>query len=218
MPTPAHLNPFRPERFERLTFVLPEGVSWEGLLADAHRRGGQGRPPVAIVGGHGSGKTTLLDRLANRYAEAGRRCVRCFVQRSDRRPRLWRRVPSDWHHAFRDIQAGDVVLMDGYGHLSPLARREVLRATQAAGVRIVACHRRPMLPVPLPVLLRLRPTVALVAGLCEQLAPQSPPREELSKLFQAHRRNVREVWRTLYDRHAGGVGETTPRARPERRG
>jgi hypothetical protein len=183
--TPAHRNPFRVGRLHALGFRFPPGEDLETLCARLLAAGGRG----AIVGPHGSGKTTLLEQLAARLRRDGWRV------RSQRIGRGQRSLDAAERAALLDgLGPGDAVLLDGAGHLHPLAWRGFRRGTQAAGLVVVTCHRRGRLPT----LLRTATSPGLLVELCAELG-EPIETGRAAALWRNHRGDLRAALRALYD-------------------
>ncbi|MGA0868899.1 MAG: hypothetical protein ACO3UM_08205 [Planctomycetota bacterium] len=185
MARPAHQNPFRTSRLHALRFRYPEGDTEDALLRRLEAHGGRG----AIVGPHGSGKTTLCLELAARFRAEGLdvRMLRYGEGTSLCRP-----------HSLRAWIAGagarSALIVDGAGHLGPLAWWNLLRRSKRAARVLVTAHGR----CPFPAILRTTTSTSLFDELCTSLG-QPMPGGDSAALLAAHRGDVRAALRTLYD-------------------
>lgn len=189
MTLPARANPFRTERVHQVRY-RPQGVTWAALIERLQRL----RYRAAIVGPHGHGKTTLLEDLRPRLHELGLRTHLLFLNGDDAPA-----PPPGWLDTLADLSPRDVVLVDGYDLLGPVARWRLRRRTRRAGGLIVTTHRR----CALPTLVRCTTDAALLGELVDQLG-QPLPAPALADLHRRHRGNLRFALRELYDRAARG--------------
>lgn len=179
----ARDNPFASGRVEKLRYRLPEGLTWDELLA----RLAALRYRAALVGPHGRGKTTLLEELAARLAARGFR-VRTVTLRQEERRVDWRR--------FRGLGVDDLLFLDGAELLGRLAWLRARFLCRRAGGLIVTSHR----PGLLPTLLECGTTPELLAELVRELTGAEL---ETAELFVRHGGNLRLVFWEMYDRPAG---------------
>ncbi len=190
MSLPAHENPFRVSRLERLRFRYPAGWDLERLLARLEALGGR----AAVVGPHGSGKSTLLAELGRALAGRGWRVTLLRLEGAGAaRPLALGRAATCGPH--------DALLLDGAGALGALAWRRIRRAASRAGVLVITAHR----PGRLPTLLRLATSPELLAEIVAELAPGLAPglAPELPALHARHGGDLHAALLELYDRAAG---------------
>ena len=193
----AACNPFRVDRLEALTY-RPElaGTDWPTLM----QRLEGARFRAAMVGPHGTGKTTLLEALADRLA-AGGHAVRLLEVphevADDPDPTLplpvLRERPRPPERTATPTRT--IWLVDRYERLNWRERVELLRRCPRL---IVTAHRR----TPLPTLLRTRGRYEAFAALVTTLTreePPPPPERLLREVWRAHRPNIREALRAMYD-------------------
>lgn len=183
-------NPFRVDRLHALPFE-PQGATWDELLHRLQRLRLRG----VVRGPHGSGKTTLLEQLAPRLAAQGLRPRLLFRNRDGGGA-----IPPDWRGTLDSLAPGDVLLVDGYDHLSVLNRLRLRALARRCAAGLIATSHRPHLT--LRTLHRTRTTPALLVRLADQLAPRPLPRPLLADLYARHRGNLRDAFRDLYDHAA----------------
>ncbi len=185
-PTRARDNPFRVERIHALGFRFPPGGP-SALIARFEQLGRR----AVVVGPEGSGKSTLLEHLVPYFAAAGGQ-THHFAARPNEAP------PKQLRARLAALGAGDVLLLDGFDHLSLLARLGLLHRIARTGAGLLATsHVKERL---LPTLLDLAPTPELLEALAHELTNDA----SISGLFFAeiHRRhggNLRTALRELYD-------------------
>jgi hypothetical protein len=181
----ARGNPFAPGRLRRVLGFDPAlaGTTWEALESRWRELGCR----AAVTGHRGSGKTSLLDAWAERLDPPP---LRLFF--NDRHREL---DPAD--RAALASCAGKVLLIDGENHLSWFRRRELRRASRAAGGVLVARHGRGGWPE----LIRLRSDPAQAAILLERAAPEWAGRflPEVEFRWKSCRGNLRELLLGCYD-------------------
>ncbi len=188
-PCRARANPFRVRRVLALRYRLDEG--WEPLLDRLARLGRR----AALVGPQGSGKTTLLEELEQRLETQGWRVLRLRLARDRRRP-----GDGDWRR-LEGLGPGDLISVDGLEQLPWWSWRRLERLSRRAGGLVATSHR----PGRLPVLRRHRTDPRLLEELVAELVGRRSAesmRPELERLFAAHRGNLRDCLRSLYDRWA----------------
>jgi len=185
----AHDNPFATRRVEARLPFDPSlvGTDWESLRArwrQLDRRAG-------IVGPHGAGKSTLLDAVADRLEQP---VVRFFFNRD-------KCQLSSEDELLMEAGAGAVWLADGDGHLGFRDRRCFYKASQRAAGFLSARHQARGLPV----LIRLKPDLALAKELLHRLHPTGAGGLEptLAESFRKRRGNLRHLWLDCYDCLAG---------------
>jgi hypothetical protein len=183
----ARDNPFATERVLRERYRLDE-AGWTELLKKWERLGRRG----ALVGPHGSGKTTLLEDLAVRLERDRWRVV--WVRLSAEFPRLPERCDAGF---FAGLGTKDVVLVDGAEQLGAVAWWRFRWRVRKAGGLVITTHRAGRLGT----LRRCETTPALLRELVEALG-ETLSVGEAERLHAAHRGNVREVLRELYDERA----------------
>ncbi|RMF41420.1 MAG: hypothetical protein D6753_09620 [Planctomycetota bacterium] len=189
-------NPFS------VRFVQPGALPWVApgpelevaelrrrLLSECNARG-------AIIGPHGAGKSTLLHHLIDE--EMGN-CVRLQMRRH---AQPWRQIRG----ILPALGRGQLLVLDGFEQLSPLARMGVRWSTWRRGSGLLVTSHG---PCGLPVLARIAPTPALVWRLVRtrlRAARVVLPEDAMDALQQhayallrVHRGNVREVFMDLYD-------------------
>lgn len=176
-------NPFRSGCIDALAFEPPgfDG-GWAGLARRLRASGYR----AAIVGPHGHGKSTLLRSLhAQGLWPANMPPTVVQVRPGKPVPELLR----DPRQAPRDV------LIDGYDLLPWWLRH---RWRLRPGRLVVTSHRRTLLPT----LLRCQTTPTLLTHLLMRLSPAVATQmsaSDVAALHAAHRGNVREVFRALYD-------------------
>lgn len=184
----AHENPFATRRIEQRLAFDPElvGTDWSVVLEKwqaLDRR-------ACVIGRHGAGKTTFLDAMGSRIEGP---VVRFFFN-GDRR----RLMAEDGEKM--ESGRGAVWLVDGDTHLGFADRRRFQVASRQAAGLIAARHRA----CGLPVLLHLRPDLALATELLRRAHPEGAHHFEadLAARFEKHRGNLRHLWLDCYDRLA----------------
>ncbi len=195
-------NPFAVDRVLRERYRLDER-GWVELLETWERLGRRG----ALVGPHGSGKTTLLEDLAVRLGRDGWR-VR-WVRLSAEFSRLPETCDAEF---FAGLDRTDVVLVDGAEQLGVLSWLSFRWRVRKAGGLVITTHR----PGRLGTLRRCETTAELLRELVAALG-EALSAEEAERLYSAHRGNVREALRELYDRRAGLRGRKEKEERVEDR-
>ncbi|HEV7672137.1 MAG TPA: hypothetical protein VGS22_26770 [Thermoanaerobaculia bacterium] len=153
---------------------------------------------AVIVGGEGSGKSTMLARLAPAFEEAGRR-VRRFAARpgEDAAARL--------RALLREMETREVLLLDGFDHLSRLARFGLLRRiAKIDGGLLTTSHQAER---SLPTLIELAPGPELLEDLARDLAGAAEIEGlAFAEIHRRHRGNVRTALREMYDLWAAREG------------
>lgn len=188
-------NPFatRFTRPGRLAAVDVDGrpIDLDAVLERLDRIGGRG----AILGPHGSGKSTLLAHLREATTARGR-TVR------DVRLRSWRDAPAAVAAVTR-VPRGGLVCLDGWECLGPVAHWVIRTWAWLRGSRlVVTCHRVTWLPV----LVRCRPSPAVLEALVRQLPGSaewlgdSLTTADIRAAFDRHGGDLREALFDLYDR------------------
>ena len=202
---PARCNPLAVARTEALVFQFAAGT-WPEHLARLQRLGFRG----AIVGGQGCGKTTLLGELPDRLRGLG---VGSLAVRAARRGGTRRRELAAW---LRTLQPADVLLLDSAEQLRRIDWWWLVRQTrvQRLGI-VVTVHRRCCLPT----WLECRPSTGMLADLLADLGLDRQAHAAVFRradvLYNRHRGNVREVFRSLYDEIAvGPLGRLAAPTRP----
>ena len=185
----ARDNPFATEHVLRLRYQFRESGDdgWPALLNRLKSLNYR----AAIVGSHGSGKTTLMEDLGLKLADQGFRIHSLFLNEQHRT------YPIGFLRRIRDgLTHKDIILFDGSEQLGPLNWLRFRWQTRRAGV-IITTHVPGRLP-----LLRLCETDPellddLVRRLCGHGLP--PAKTDIRRLYDAHRGNLREALRELYD-------------------
>lgn len=189
----AHLNPFAPDRVQRLLPFDPSLVetNWEAIESRWEKMGQR----AAIVGHKGSGKSTFLKTFAKRLQKE-RNVVQLFFRAGDRKL-------GECHREKLAGMTNDqnvVVLVDGEGHLC-WAQRNLLRnfCKHSAGYLVTRHHRST-----LPTLLHLQSNPQLAETLLSKIAPDKEEsiHQQLPSLLRKKSGNLREVWLSLYDEYA----------------
>ena len=189
----AHLNPFAPDRVQRLLPFDPEllGTTWEQVETrwqSLHCR-------AAITGPHGSGKTTFLHTFAEHLAKTSH-VETLFFHRNERH------LSPEQKEQLAQLKdpAHTVLLADGEGHLSLKERRWLRNQSRRMAGYLVARHHR----CTLPTLLSLKVTPQLAHQLLRQIHPAEAARREsdLPHLLRKKSGNLRELWLSLYDNYA----------------
>lgn len=211
---PAKDNPFSVDRVLRIRYRL-ETCTWDELLDRIQLLGWR----AAIVGPHGSGKTTLLEDLRPHLESRGFEVVAVRLNREPRRlagllvgpQNMGLQRPGSnqietvgWTRFVVEVlsTAGPthVVCLDGAEQLGRWRWRQVLKSTRQCRGLLVTTHR----PGKLPTLWRCRTSPDLAAELVAELLPDRRDEvvAQVKLLFRQHDGNLREVFRTLYDRVA----------------
>jgi energy-coupling factor transporter ATP-binding protein EcfA2 len=236
-------NPFS-TRFTRPGALEPLDADGEPVRIDdvLHRLRARGR--AAIVGPHGSGKSTLLARLADAIDSAGGTVVRLrlpdrrdrghvlatlLTDRGKSPPNVFPRLKTcGFSRLLIDsllaARSGDIVAIDGWETAGPLIGLIVRAVVRLRGCGLVVTAHG---PVGLPVLVRCRPSVAILAAIVARL----PGHEDwygrlihptdVAEAFVAHRGDLRESLFALYDRYehrlrdGGGNGGDDREARAD---
>ncbi len=189
----ARDNPFAVDRLDRLRYRFVDG-SWETLFERLRQFGFR----AAIVGPHGRGKTTLLGELGDRLEAAGHVVRRLWLNESCPafEPEM---IGAFW----RELQADDLILFDGWEQLPQVSARRFLRRSRRAGGLIVTTHRSGALPT----LVECRSSRQLLFALLDDLLGERAAgvREKAGRLFDRHGGNLRNVWRALYDQCADDI-------------
>jgi ABC-type dipeptide/oligopeptide/nickel transport system ATPase component len=186
-------NPFAVSRIHALGYI-PFTVSWEALM----RRLTELNFTAAIVGDHGSGKTTLLEALEKRLQISGIRTDTVFISNDIHLP--WGTVLDK----MKLLPAGGVLFFDGACHLSRWRWRQLRRQANRQKIGMVITSHDERL---LPTLVCCRPQPDVLIELVKLLTGDIDPElhSDCVKLFAAHRGNIRECLRQLYDMYADGT-------------
>jgi len=189
----AHLNPFAPDRVQRLLPFDPRlaETSWQEIESRWKEMGMRG----AIVGHKGSGKSTFLKTFAKRL-ENEQRVIHLFFRGCDRK--LGDQEFNQLAQIRDDKKA--IVLIDGEGHLAWNQRRLLRKLSNDAAGYLVTRHHRSSLST----LLHLRSSPQIAETLLHQIGPaeEESIRKELPLLLRKNSGNLREVWLSLYDEYA----------------
>ncbi len=184
-------NPFSTERVEALAFRFPAGVTWPTLLARCAESGYR----CAIVGPPGSGKSTLIAQLAPQLAERG------FTPRLFHLDAESRRAHRDAVLAeVRHMRAPDLLLVDGAEQLNTREWLILRSAIDSLAGCIITQHRTGRLAT----LLETGTTPALLENLAAELTGGRLPVGEAPGIHTRCRGNLRDGFRELRDRWAGG--------------
>lgn len=187
----AKENPFAVHRIEALPFQFRQG-NWEFQL----RRLEQLDWRASIVGNKGSGKTTLLLELQQKLHD-DRRFLKslipvhyCFVART-KKERSTQLVELEMA-----AKQNRLLLIDGIERFTWRQRRKTLR--DKSSKMVVTAHRS----VGLPVWLDNQTSLELAQILLRQLIDKPDPWvvDQCDQLFERHRGNIREIFRSLYDK------------------
>ncbi len=186
---PAHLNPFRSERVEALSYRGPD-VSPSGIIENC-RRQHHGRG--ALTGPKGSGKTTLLLEIARHLCAQGKAPLLIRLNETDRRV--------DWRTLRLNMRLTHPppLLLDGAEQLSLFAWWRLRRLARRTTLLVITSHH----PGKLPTLHDHRTTPELLATLVRELldGPEAdiPSTQDLTPLFERHGGDIRQCLRELYD-------------------
>ena len=184
-------NPFSPERAAQLAFRFPAGVTWDTLLARCAESGWRG----AIVGPPGSGKSILIAQLAPHLEARG------FTPRLFHLGAESRRAHRDAILAeVRPMRAPDFVLIDGAEQLNPREWLILRSAAHALAGCIITQHRSGRLPT----VLETGTSPALLEDLAAELTGGRLPVGEATSIHTRCRGNLRDGFRELHGRWAGG--------------
>ncbi len=190
MSGPPPSNPFA-TRFVRpgaLSFRLPQGMSFEALVARLRDHGWQGQ----VIGPHGSGKSSLVAALEPALTAAGRELVRVRLRDGQRRwpaeidPRRW--------------SNNTLAIVDGYEQLGRWARWRLTRWRRRAGCGLlVTAHAS----VGLPTIWETRPSAELLARLVADLLHKpeltAAERAIVEGVFERRGGDLREALFDLFD-------------------
>lgn len=207
-------NPFATcqTRPGQLRFVFRSGECCETLWARFQKAGRRGQ----IIGPHGTGKSTLVLEFTRFLGERG---IATHVFRG--RPGSQHELMAAWRQG--SIRPGDVVAIDGYDQLPISARllRRFLLAYRCVGL-VVTTHREATLPV----LYRTQVDLGTARMVLRQVWTAARSRtqagarpdtanasegeialpcsdDQLNRLLDRHRGNLREALFELYDRYQG---------------
>jgi hypothetical protein len=189
-PSPQDSNPFA-TRFTRpgaIPYWFEAEESVARLIARLRENNGWGQ----IVGPHGSGKSTLLATLGPVLRAAGQDVVTFVCAEGQRRLPDLRQVARDW-------TARTLVIVDGYEQLSHWSRWRLKRTCRVRGAGLLVTSHQPVGFPPLVATAADRETTRrLVDHLIRNSGFTIGP-EQIDRLFQQHRGNVREILFGLYD-------------------
>lgn len=183
----ARDNPFSTDRVLRIRYRW-RGESWSSLLTRLDSLGRR----AAIIGPEGAGKTTLLEDFEPHLRGRGFEIITL---------RLTRETPDLPAGTLDELRASagphQFILLDGAEQLSPWKWWQFLRSVRRAGGLLITAHQ----PGLLPTLRECRTDETLLAEIIADLLrePAERHREVASRLFQAHRGNLRDALRELYD-------------------
>ena len=189
----AHLNPFAPDRVQRLLPFGPEfvGTTWEQLESDWENSSRR----AAVVGPHGSGKTTFLNTLGERLSSSYH-VEKLFFHRDERH------LSGEQKTQLARLKdpAHTILLVDGEGHLTLRERHWLRRQSGEMAGYLVARHHR----CTLPTLLSLKVTPQLAHQLLKRIHPAEAAqrKNDLPLLLRKKSANLRELWFSFYDSYA----------------
>ncbi len=173
-----------------LEFRFPPGGA-AGLIARFEQLGRR----AVLVGAEGSGKSTLLARLAPPFEQAGQP-VRRFAARPGEQAAARLRA------LLREMAPGELLLLDGFDHLSRIARFGLLRrSAKIAGLLATSHHAERALPT----LIELDPSVELLHDLARDLAGEEVEGLDFAEIHRRNGGNVRTALRELYDVWGNGT-------------
>ena len=181
-------NPFNSGKVDALPYNF-DSTDWQEVFADLRALDFRG----SVVGGHGSGKTTFLRELADKLRSRGFVVFQICLKRDRKHLRF-----AEWRQLCFKSGEHTIVLIDGAEQLSTLEWCSVALLSRRARGLIVSAHRLGLLPP----LLMCNPCVKTVRQLVNALAPSMVASDLVENVYSSHRGNVREVFRTLYDRFA----------------
>ncbi len=191
-PTAGVGNPFstRHVRPGAIPYIFPSGESSQQLLQLLERNGWWGE----IIGPHGSGKSALLATLIPLIEQTGRKTL--LIELHDGQ----RRLPVDLGAEPR-LEAGSLIVIDGYEQLSRFSRFRVRRFCRRQEVGLlVTAHR----PVGLPPLYRSNVSIETAEQVVAWLLGEAEPlvtKDQLADCLQNHGGDLRESLFALYDLH-----------------
>ena len=184
-------NPFSTERLDRLAFRFPAGVTWATLLARCAESGYR----CAIVGPPGSGKSTLIAQLAPHLEASG------FTPRLFHLGAESRRAHRDAVLAeVRNMRTPDFLLLDGAEQLNSNEWLILRSAIHSLAGCIITQHRTGRLATAI----ETGTTPALLEALATELTGGRLPVGEATAIHTRCRGNLRDGFRELHDRWAGG--------------
>lgn len=172
------------ERVHALEYRYPPGGP-DALLARFEEVGRR----AVIVGAEGSGKSTLLALLAARFEAAGRPVRRFAVRPGEK-------AATHLFALLREMGPRELLLLDGFDHLSRWARFVLLRRASRLGGLLATSHRTERA---LPTLIWLVPSVELLRELAGDLVGEEAEAVDLAEIHRRHEGNLRTALRELYD-------------------
>jgi hypothetical protein len=183
----ARDNPFATAFVHRIRYRLPDGLSWEALLARLESMNWR----AALVGPEGAGKTTLLEDFASRLRDRGFEIVWLRLTREEPRfaPKTLQQIDA--------LHSRQMVLFDGAEQLSRWGWWRFRRRARRAGGLLITSHRSGLLPT----LLKRGTTPELLAEIVADLLNEAPATHgaEAGRLHRKHHGNLREALREMYD-------------------
>jgi energy-coupling factor transporter ATP-binding protein EcfA2 len=192
-------NPFAVHRVLGIRYKWGE-QDWADLHARLRQAGNRG----AIVGPHGSGKTTLLEDLSARLIQQNWRVA--FVRMNSER----RGLAEAFAQCPASLEPRDFVLVDGAEQLGSIAWPRFRFHVRQAGGLVITTHR----PGRLRTLCTCETTAQRLGEIVADLGV-NVSEVEIAALYRAHRGNLREALRSLYDRWADdGAAEVKGRVTP----
>ena len=183
----ARDNPFATARVHQIRYRLPDGLTWEELLAGLESMNWRG----AIVGPEGVGKTTLLEDFEPRLRERGFEVVWLRLTREEPRFSVATLVQ------LASLDSRHIILFDGAEQLSRWTWWRFLRGVRRTGGLLITSHRTGLLPT----LLECKTAPELLVEIVANLLDETPEacRAHADFLFHKHQGNLREALRELYD-------------------
>lgn len=189
---PAHQNPFAVRHVTQLEYLFDAG-QWSVHLD----RLSQLNFRAAIVGQQGSGKTTLLEQLRERLLlEFDRPAWHIFL------PQQTTHHAEMLNEGLQHSVDGAILLVDGIERLTFWQRQSLFRSTKHRAGLVVNVHS----PCRLPTWIHCRTSIQILSRMLDQLNIfDSAIRAAAVELFDLHRGNIRDVFRSLYDRYSTGI-------------
>jgi len=168
-----------------------------------------------LLGPHGSGKSTLLGRLIEGLRDRDRSQGRTTILAGGETPRPGGRGgrpdPLRLLRMIGGAPKGSIVCVDGWERLGPPLRLCMATAVRCLGLGLLATAHR---PGPLPVLVRMQPSQALLAAIVDRLPCHGGriTAADIESAYDASRGNLREALFGLYDLFEQRASRTRLRA------